>query len=69
MDSRYQIFVAVVQEKSFTRAAEILGYSQSAVSQAVRSLEKELGTALIERSREGISLTEDGKEYLPYLRS
>lgn len=69
MDSRYQIFIQVVQEKSFTRAAEILGYSQSAVSQAVRSLEKELGTALIERSREGISLTEDGNEYLPYLRS
>ena len=38
MLSRYGIFCGVIENKSFTRAAEKLGYSQSAVSQAVRTL-------------------------------
>lgn len=38
------------------------------VSQAVRALERELGTTLIERGKRGVSLTRDGKQYLPYLR-
>lgn len=44
------------------------GYTQSAVSQAVKALERELGTTLIERGKQGVSLTRDGKQYLPYLR-
>ena len=39
MLSRYGIFCGVIEHKSFTRTAEKLGYSQSAVSQAVRALE------------------------------
>ena len=38
------------------------------MSQAVKALERELGTTLIERGKQGVSLTRDGKQYLPYLR-
>ncbi len=69
MDSRYQIFLQAVRARSFTRAAEKLGYTQSAVSQAVRSLENELGTVLITRSHDGIALTRDGEAYLPYIEA
>ena len=46
-----------------------LGYSQSAVSQIVKSLEEELGTKLITRSRGRFELTADGKEYFPYFEA
>ena len=68
MASRYQIVCMVVDCGSLKRAADELGYTQSAVSQAVKALERELGTTLIERGKQGVSLTRDGKQYLPYLR-
>lgn len=69
MLSRYDIFCKVVELGSFTRAAEALGYSQSAVSQTVKALEEELGTALVSRGKGGVMLTADGESYLPYLRA
>ena len=63
----YFAFIAAVKLRSFTKAAEQLGYTQSAISQLVLSLEKELDTKLIVRSRAGIELTPDGAEYLPYI--
>lgn len=68
MASRYQIVCMVVDRGSLKSAADELGYTQSAVSQAVKALERELGTTLIERGKQGVSLTRDGKQYLPYLR-
>ncbi len=68
MASRYQIVCTVVDRGSLKGAADELGYTQSAVSQAVKALERELGTTLIERGKQGVSLTRDGKQYLPYLR-
>lgn len=67
--TRYDVFMTVVEEGSFTRAAEKLGYTQSAVSQMIHTLERELSTTLVHRSRNGVALTPDGEEYLPYLRS
>ncbi len=69
MSSRYQIFIQVVEEKSFSNAAKKLGYSQSAISQSIKILEEELNTKLLIRKREGITLTKDGLDYLPYIRS
>ena len=68
MASRYQIVCMVVDCGSLKGAADELGYTQSAVSQAVKALERELGTTLIERGKQGVSLTRDGKQYLPFLR-
>lgn len=67
--SRYQIFCDVIALGSFTKVAQMLGYSQSAVSQAVKSLENELEVTLVERKKDGIVLTKDGEEYFPYVQA
>ena len=68
MISRYGVFCQVVEQGSFTRAAEVCGYSQSAVSQNVRSLEEETGVTLLSRRKDGVQLTEDGKSFFPYIQ-
>ena len=62
-------FVAVADEASFTRAAGRLHIVQSAVSAAVRNLEKELGAVLFERSSNGVTLSEAGRALLPEART
>lgn len=69
MISRYGIFCKVIELASFSKVARKIGYSQSAVSQTIKSLEKELGVILIDRKKDGITLTSDGKEFLPYLEA
>ena len=68
MLSRYHVFCKVIENKSFTKAAEELGYSQSAVSQMVKALEQELGTHLVIRDKTGITLTRDGESYYPSIQ-
>ena len=65
---KYLAFVRTVEYGSFTRAAQVLGYSQSAVSRMIRDLEAECGLMLLERSRAGVRLTSDGIKLLPYAR-
>lgn len=65
----YDAFVKIIETGSFTKAAEELRYTQSAISQMVHSLEKELSTTLILRSRKGVTLTPDGEEFLPYIKN
>ena len=61
-----QTFLAVAQERSFSRAAQKLHRTQPAVSQVVRKLERELGESLLDRSsREGV-LTDAGAVLLDY---
>ena len=67
--SRYAIFIDVVEEGSFTKVANRIGYTQSAVSQTVKALERELGCTLVERSRDGVTLTKDGEQFMPYLQA
>ena len=67
--NKYGVFIKIIETGSFTRTAEEIGYTQSAISQIVNSLEDELSTKLILRSRKGIELTPDGKEYLPYIKT
>ncbi|RZL20869.1 MULTISPECIES: LysR family transcriptional regulator [unclassified Rhodococcus (in: high G+C Gram-positive bacteria)] len=56
-------FVTVVDEGSFTRAAERLSVAQSPVSHQVRKLERELGVTLLERTTRSIALTEAGRVF------
>ena len=67
--NRYDVFVKILDTGSFSRAANELGYTQSAVSQMIKSLEEEFSTTLLVRSRSGISLTANGEELLPYIRA
>ena len=66
--TKYDIFFKVLETKSFSKAASELKYSQSAISQAIKSLEEELETCLFIRQKNGIRLSQDGLEYLPYLK-
>jgi DNA-binding transcriptional LysR family regulator len=58
--SRLNVFREVVAHGSFSDAADALSYSQSAVSQAIATLEGEVGVSLIERSRSGVRPTAAG---------
>ena len=60
------IFTSIVQESSFTRAADALQISKAAASKAVASLESRLGTRLFERTTRRLRLTEPGEVYLSY---
>ena len=59
--NQLEVFVAVAQEKSFSRAAEALHRTQPAVSQAIRRLEAELGESLFDRSSKDGTLTAAGR--------
>lgn len=61
-------FLAVVDTGSVTRAADRLGRTQSAVSMQIRKLEESLGQSIFVREPRGVSLTERGKQLLPYAR-
>jgi len=64
--SQLEVFLAVARERRFSRAADKLFRTQSAVSQTIRKLEEELGEALFDRSsRDGV-LTDAGKVLYEY---
>ncbi|MTD15362.1 LysR family transcriptional regulator [Nakamurella sp. YIM 132087] len=61
-------FVAVAEERNFTRAGERLHIVQSAVSAAVKGLERELGAELLDRGSRRVRLTDAGEALLPQAR-
>ena len=62
MDTRQlAAFVAVVEKKSFSQAAERLGVTQPAVSLQIQALEKRLGVQLVDRSGRRVEPTEAGQ--------
>jgi DNA-binding transcriptional LysR family regulator len=61
-------FVAVAETGNFTRAAELSFVAQSALSQQVAALEKELGNQLFHRTSRAVTLTEAGAVLLPLAR-
>lgn len=64
-----QYFVAVVEEGSFTRAAQRLFVAQPSLSKQLAALESELGGALLERLPRGVRLTPSGRAFLPDARA
>ncbi|MGW2340093.1 LysR family transcriptional regulator [Streptomyces sp. NPDC001661] len=70
MDLRQlEYFVAVAEERNFTRAAERVHISQSGVSAQIRQLERELGADLFDRSSRTVTLTVAGKAALEHARA
>jgi DNA-binding transcriptional LysR family regulator len=70
MDLRQlEYFVAVAEERNFTRAAERVHISQSGVSAQIRQLERELGAELFDRSARTVALTVAGKAALDHARA
>lgn len=69
MDTRkLESFITAAELGSFTKAAQILGYTQSGLTHMMKSLEQELGVQLLARSHTGISLSPAGKQLLPTIR-
>ncbi len=63
---KYAAFVKSVEYGSFTKAADILSYSQSGISRMIRDLEEEWKLSLLERGKNGVIPTSDGLRLLPY---
>ena len=61
-----QTFVTITHAESFSRAAELLGYSQSAVTVQIRLLEEELQVRLFDRMGKKTVLTAQGRQLLEY---
>ena len=66
---KYMAFVKTVEYGSFTKASEILNYSQSGISRMINDLETEWKVTLLERSKTGVKLTSDGLKLLPHGKS
>jgi DNA-binding transcriptional LysR family regulator len=66
---QFESFLTVVDEGSFTRAAQQLGVSQPGLSQQVAALERELGSSLFSRLPRSVSLTPTGRALLPHARA
>ena len=66
---KYMSFVTTVEYGSFSKAAEILNYSQSGISRMIADLEKEWNVTLLERNKGGVRLTSDGTKLLPYAKN
>lgn len=66
--SKYLAFVRTVEYGSFTKATEMLNYSQSGISRMINDLETDWNVTLLERGKSGVRLTSDGTRLLPYVR-
>jgi len=65
---KLEALLMAVDLGSFTKAAEVLGYTQSGLTHMMNSLEREIGFPLLERGRHGVRLTEEGERIAPAVR-
>ena len=69
MDNRkYEAFIRISETGSITKAADIMGYTQSGLTQMIQTLESELGLTLLTRNNRGVALTNPGRRLLPLFR-
>lgn len=69
MDSKkLEILVTAADLGSFTKASEVVGYTQSGLTHMMDALEKEIGFPLLQRSHSGIQLTDQGQQLMPAIR-
>ncbi|MRN55169.1 LysR family transcriptional regulator [Paenibacillus monticola] len=66
--NKYEVFLKVVELGSLTKAAEVLGFTQSGISHTISSLESEFGFSLLVRNRSGVKLTINGEQVLQPIR-
>ena len=65
---KLRLLLKTVELGSLSRAATAMGYTQSAASYAIQSLEEELGVTMLHRSKRGTQLTTDGAFLISYVR-
>ena len=66
---RWNVMLAVNDYGSFTRAGQILGYTQSGITQMMKALEKEVGFSLFAKDKHGMVLTDEAKTLIPSVRA
>ena len=64
----YRIFYTVANNGNITKASEELNISQPAISKSIKNLEEQLGGKLFVRTKRGVNLTEEGKEFYKYIK-
>ena len=64
----YRIFYTVANNGNITKAAEELMISQPAISKSIKNLEEQLGGQLFVRTKRGVILTDEGKEFYKYIK-
>ncbi len=64
----YRIFYVVANHCNITKASEELSISQPAISKSIKNLEEQLGGKLFVRTKRGVVLTEEGKEFYNYIK-
>ena len=64
----YRIFYTVANHGNITKASEELNISQPAISKSIKNLEAQLGGQLFVRTKRGVLLTEEGKEFYTYIK-
>lgn len=64
----YRIFYVVANHQNITKASEELHISQPAISKSIKNLEEKLGGNLFVRTKRGVVLTEEGKEFYTYIK-
>lgn len=67
--ARYRAFVQAVDKGSLSQAARALHYTPSGVSQLISALERDLGFAVLDRSKQGVRITTCGETLLPIARA
>lgn len=64
----YRIFYVVANKGNITKAAQELMISQPAISKSIKTLEEQLGGQLFVRTKRGVILTEEGREFYKYIK-
>ena len=64
----YRIFYVVANNGNITKASNELNISQPAISKSIKNLEMQLGGKLFIRTKYGVNLTEEGKEFYSYIK-
>lgn len=64
----YRVFYTVANNENITKASEELNISQPAISKSIKNLEEQLGGNLFVRTKRGVILTEEGKEFYSYIK-
>lgn len=64
----YRVFYVVANNGNITKASEELNISQPAISKSIKNLEEQLGGQLFVRTKRGVILTEEGKEFYEYIK-
>lgn len=65
---KFKMLLTILDLKTLTRAAQETGYTQSGVSNIIKSLEEEVGFPLLRRLHRGVALTDDAKKLVPFIR-